>query len=58
MYRITEECVSCGTCHSVCPAKAIKIGFPYVITNKCTDCGRCAEVCPVDAIVKVDEKED
>ncbi len=52
MYKITEECVSCGTCHPVCPVKAIKIGFPYVITSKCTSCGKCAEVCPVDAIVK------
>ncbi len=51
MYRITEECVSCGTCHPICPVKAIKIGFPYVITSKCTNCGKCAEVCPVDAIV-------
>lgn len=56
MYRITEECVSCGTCLPICPAKAIKIGFPYVITNKCTDCGKCAEVCPVDAIVPGDQE--
>lgn len=51
MYRITEECVSCGSCVPVCPVKAIKEGEPFVITPKCTDCGKCAEICPVEAIV-------
>lgn len=57
MYRITEECVSCGTCHPLCPVKAIRKGFPYVITSKCNDCGKCAEVCPIDAIVKCNEED-
>lgn len=51
-YRITEECVSCGTCGSVCKNRAIRMGFPCVITNKCIGCGICAEVCPVEAIVQ------
>ena len=50
MYRISEDCVACGTSLPVCPVKAIKEGEPYVITPKCTDCGKCAEVCPVEAI--------
>ncbi|OQA05523.1 MAG: Ferredoxin [bacterium ADurb.Bin374] len=50
MYRISEDCVECGSCLAVCPVKAIREGEPYVITSKCNDCGRCAEVCPVEAI--------
>lgn len=51
-YKITEECVSCGTCEPECPVEAISQGGEtYVIdTDKCTECGACAEVCPVDAI--------
>lgn len=50
MYRISEDCVECGSCLTVCPVKAIREGEPYIITSKCNDCGRCAEVCPVEAI--------
>ena len=52
-YRITDECVSCGTCESECPVEAISEGEDkYVIDPEvCTDCGTCAEVCPTDAIV-------
>jgi Fe-S-cluster-containing hydrogenase component 2 len=55
MYRITEDCVACGTCLPLCPVKAIKQGFPYVISAKCTSCGRCAQACPVEAIVLAEE---
>lgn len=58
MHKITEECVSCGTCLPVCPKKAIKMGFPYVITKKCDDCGLCAEVCPVEAIIKLSSDQE
>lgn len=51
-YKITEDCVSCGTCEPECPVEAISQGSEtYVIDpDKCTECGACAEVCPVDAI--------
>ncbi|MBN1232229.1 MAG: 4Fe-4S binding protein [Candidatus Coatesbacteria bacterium] len=50
-YKISNECVSCGTCISECPVEAISEGEPYVIDpDKCTDCGSCAAVCPVEAI--------
>jgi ferredoxin len=51
-YKINDECVSCGSCQSECPAEAIKEGEgKYVIeAAKCTDCGSCAEVCPVECI--------
>ncbi|MBE3097684.1 MAG: 4Fe-4S binding protein [Planctomycetota bacterium] len=53
-YKITEECVSCGSCESECEAKAISEGdTQYVIDPaKCTDCGTCAEVCPTECISK------
>jgi len=51
-YKISEECISCGTCVEECPVKAINEGADqYVIdANLCTDCGACADVCPTEAI--------
>jgi ferredoxin len=51
-YKITDECVSCGSCEAECPAEAIKQGdTKYNIeASKCTDCGACAEICPVECI--------
>ena len=53
-YKITEDCVSCGTCADECPVEAISEGDDrYVIdAEKCADCGSCAEVCPTEAIVE------
>jgi ferredoxin len=53
-YRITDECVSCGTCAEECPSEAIREGDrTYVIDQqKCTECGTCADVCPTEAITK------
>ena len=53
-YKITEDCVSCGTCADECPVEAISEGDDkYAIdAEKCTDCGSCAEVCPTEAIVE------
>lgn len=51
-YKITEECVSCGSCAATCPVAAISEGTPiYVISDDCVECGACAAVCPVGAIV-------
>ena len=52
-YRITEECVACGSCQPECPVEAISEGDPIykIDPEKCIDCGSCAEVCPVSAIV-------
>ena len=51
-YKISDECVSCGTCEAECPVQAISQGDgKYEIDpEKCTDCGSCAEVCPVECI--------
>ena len=51
-YKISSECISCGTCEGECPVSAISSGdAQYVIeAASCIDCGACAGVCPVDAI--------
>ena len=57
-YVISDECVSCGTCESECPAEAISQGDEhYVIdADACLDCGTCADACPTEAIHPADFK--
>jgi ferredoxin len=58
-YKITDDCISCGSCESECKNQAIsEKDAAYVIDpDKCTECvgyfesSKCAEVCPVDACV-------
>lgn len=50
-YLISDECIGCGTCQTVCPQQAIEEGSPYSIhQNNCLHCGSCFEHCPVSAI--------
>ena len=51
-YVISDECLACGTCASVCPVEAIaEAGSKYEIdADKCLSCGTCAGECPVSAI--------
>ncbi len=50
-YKISEDCIACGTCFDTCPSGAISEGDNYVIdANTCIDCGMCADSCPVGAI--------
>ncbi|MFR7989934.1 MAG: 4Fe-4S binding protein [Anaerovoracaceae bacterium] len=52
-YRITDACIGCGTCRSVCPQGAVREGTPYEIEQEhCLHCGNCFEHCPVSAIVR------
>ncbi|MFW5890856.1 MAG: 4Fe-4S binding protein [bacterium] len=52
-YKITDDCVACGSCIDECPVDAISEGDPIykIDPDTCTDCGNCAEVCPSDAII-------
>lgn len=51
-YKISDECISCGTCQDTCPNEAISEGDgKYEIdADKCISCGACAGECPVQAI--------
>ena len=53
-YKITEECISCGSCPDSCPVEAISEGDDqYVIdADLCIDCGSCVDTCPTGAIVE------
>lgn len=52
-YKITDECIVCGSCANECPCDAISSGDDkYEIdADVCLDCGSCVDVCPNDAIV-------
>lgn len=51
-YKISSDCISCGSCEGECPVGAISQGDgQYVIDeNTCIDCGTCEGVCPTSAI--------
>lgn len=50
-YKISDDCVACGTCKSACPSDAIIEGDIYRIDpDVCVDCGTCADACPMGAI--------
>lgn len=52
-YQITDACIGCGTCRSVCPQGAVREGTPYEIQQEhCLHCGNCFEHCPVSAIIR------
>ena len=52
-YKITDECIACGSCADECPNDAIISGDEKYEINadECLDCGSCADACPNDAIV-------
>ncbi len=52
-YKITDECIACGSCVSECPVEAIAEGSIYTIdADTCIDCGACTGSCPVGAITE------
>jgi ferredoxin len=65
-YKITDDCISCGSCEAECKNQAISEGdTTYVIDpDKCTECvgyfetSKCAEVCPVDACIPDSDRKE
>ena len=51
-YKITDDCISCGSCAARCPVEAISEGAEHyeIDADKCVECGACAAGCPVSAI--------
>ena len=51
-YKISDDCIACGSCASVCPAEAIAEGDGKYEINADAglECGACADQCPVEAI--------
>ena len=51
---ITDQCIGCGKCQSVCSFDAIVLGSPYrIMGNRCDECGNCYVNCPVGAIISI-----
>lgn len=53
-YFITDACIGCGSCVSVCPQNCIMTdSLPYVIEqDHCLHCGGCLAACPAGAVVR------
>ncbi len=51
-YFVTDACIGCETCDSVCPQSCIDFSnTPAVIEQEhCLRCGNCVEVCPAGAV--------
>ena len=46
-YKISDECIMCGTCEGECP---VGEGKYEIDADACIECGSCAAACPVGAI--------
>ena len=53
-YFITDACIGCRSCVSVCPQQCICAdSVPLAIDQThCLHCGNCMEICPVGAVEK------
>ena len=51
-YFITDNCIGCGSCVSVCPQNCILTGdIPFKIEQEhCLHCGNCLTACPASAV--------
>lgn len=51
-YFITDDCVGCGKCLSVCPQNCIAFNGhkAFIRQENCLHCGNCIPVCPKNAV--------
>lgn len=51
-YYITDACIGCGGCLTVCPQQCIRTdNTPYIIEQEhCLHCGNCMKACPESAV--------
>lgn len=51
-YSITDRCIGCGSCVSVCPQSCILTdSIPFTIEQQhCLHCGNCMNACPAGAV--------
>ena len=52
-YFVTDSCIGCCDCRSVCPQSCIDMngGKAVIRQHNCLHCGNCAEVCPAGAVI-------
>lgn len=57
-YHVSDDCISCGICKRVCPAKNITMqdGKP-VFHHQCESCLSCIQHCPKQAINYLDKTQ-
>ena len=50
-YNLSTNCIGCGICETVCPAKNIRIENKQpIFLHKCGQCMACIQYCPNEAI--------
>ncbi len=53
-YFITNACIGCRQCQTVCPQDCIDFTFIPAIIQKehCLHCGNCMSICPYNAVIQ------
>lgn len=53
-YFITDTCIGCRTCETVCPQNCINFsaGKATIRQEHCLHCGNCMNICPQNAVIR------